>query len=324
MLLVKTDTLSSRFNMGRKPKWDEDSISSWIKQNAIGYTLKGIVNRIIGKGRNTRYLILKCPNPNHDEYQTQITNFLNGKRCPKCHKYDIEAVQNMVEGSLKVIDLYVLNNVKIAKIKCSHGHEYEKRVLDIRSGYFSCNTCNPKIWDKESIIFNLGKTHKDYEILSIDKTKWDYRVELKCEKGHIFKMSLKSLINGSKCSLCNGFKSKGETKIYNYLLDSEYDFESEFTFDDLKHKIKLRFDFAVFIGDDIKLIEFDGEQHFRPIQFGGMSIEKSEELFKDNVKRDEIKNKYCADNNIDILRIPYYEYDNIEIRIEEFLKERIL
>ena len=32
----------------------------------------------------------------------------------------------------------------------------------------------------------------------------------------------------------------------------------------------------------------------------------------DQQKRDEIKTKYCIDKNIPLIRIPYWEYDNIE------------
>ena len=55
------------------------------------------------------------------------------------------------------------------------------------------------------------------------------------------------------------------------------------------------------------VIEFDGIQHFEPVEhFGG------EKNFQITQKRDRDKNEYCKKNNINILRIPYWEFDNIE------------
>ncbi|WLV25849.1 hypothetical protein QR721_06510 [Aciduricibacillus chroicocephali] len=61
------------------------------------------------------------------------------------------------------------------------------------------------------------------------------------------------------------------------------------------------------------LIEFDGEQHFKPVHhFGG------EENYQLTQKRDEIKNKYCQDNNLELIRIPYYETE-VELFLDKFL-----
>ena len=59
------------------------------------------------------------------------------------------------------------------------------------------------------------------------------------------------------------------------------------------------------------IIEFDGEQHFKP-KFG-------EKEFYEIVYHDAIKNSYCEDNNINLLRIPFW---NIEF-IEEIVKNKI-
>lgn len=71
----------------------------------------------------------------------------------------------------------------------------------------------------------------------------------------------------------------------------------------------MRFDFAI-IDDEknlIKLIEYDGEQHFKPIeQFGG------QEAFEELKQRDKIKNNYCREHNINLLRISK-DYRNLKI-----------
>jgi hypothetical protein len=55
------------------------------------------------------------------------------------------------------------------------------------------------------------------------------------------------------------------------------------------------------------LIEYQGEQHERPVDYFG-----GKEQFKKQKKYDELKKKYAENNNIDLLIIWYYDYNNIE------------
>jgi hypothetical protein len=59
-------------------------------------------------------------------------------------------------------------------------------------------------------------------------------------------------------------------------------------------------------------IEYDGEQHFEPLEFFG-GIKAFDEL----KKRDEIKTKFCRDNNIKLIRISYR--DSIKKYLEKIL-----
>ena len=62
------------------------------------------------------------------------------------------------------------------------------------------------------------------------------------------------------------------------------------------------------------VIEYDGQQHYISIEnWGGIN------KLNDNIRKDTIKNKYCEDNNIRILRIPYWDFENIEILIKNYL-----
>ena len=72
----------------------------------------------------------------------------------------------------------------------------------------------------------------------------------------------------------------------------------------------LPFDF--YIPDLNICIEYDGEQHFEPVDFGGKGKEYAEKRFKAQQKRDNIKTEYCKNNNIKLIRIPYWEFDNVE------------
>lgn len=59
-------------------------------------------------------------------------------------------------------------------------------------------------------------------------------------------------------------------------------------------------------------IEYQGEQHYRPIDYFG-----GKEKFEVQQKRDNIKRDYCKNNNINLLEIPYYK--NVEEELNNFL-----
>ena len=90
------------------------------------------------------------------------------------------------------------------------------------------------------------------------------------------------------------------------------------SFWNVKDKSLLRWDFIVNHNTSPVVIEFDGEQHFRPIRFGG-SKEQAEQRHDNVKKRDKIKDEHCLANNIPILRISYLDIDNIETLVKEFL-----
>lgn len=130
-----------------------------------------------------------------------------------------------------------------------------------------------------------------------------------------------SLKNGHTQS-CGCIKNSiGEKNIENLLQMYNFKYKKEYTFQDLKDKNLLRYDFAIFneLNEFFYLIEFDGIQHFKPVTFGGITKEKAEENFIQTIERDKIKNNYAKMNNISLIRIPYWERDDLDI--EDLLLE---
>lgn len=62
------------------------------------------------------------------------------------------------------------------------------------------------------------------------------------------------------------------------------------------------------------MIEYDGEFHFKSIKYFG-----GETALIETKLRDEIKNKYCIDNKIMLMRIPFYDFESIEKIVFSFL-----
>lgn len=108
---------------------------------------------------------------------------------------------------------------------------------------------------------------------------------------------------GSYKEGCMCRKSKGETEIKHWLDDHGIQHREQYGFDDLKYKDKLLFDFAIIEGKEVRmLIEYDGIQHYKPRGW-------AKENFKEQNARDRMKDEYCKQNSIPLVRIPYTEKD---------------
>ena len=116
----------------------------------------------------------------------------------------------------------------------------------------------------------------------------------------------------------NDKDSIGERLVNSFVSGLGYIVEKEKTFPDLVYKGKLRFDTCVDVDGQMILIEFDGPQHFEPIDFFG-----GEEGLKETKIRDQIKNEYCKKNNIPLLRISYKDIKKMDEMIIDFIQESI-
>lgn len=135
-----------------------------------------------------------------------------------------------------------------------------------------------------------------------------------CDCGNICFVDSHSLQKGNTQS-CGCLKSKGELKIISCLQKLNIYFEYQKTFNDCKKENLLPFDF--FLPAYKTIIEYDGEQHFKPINFLG-----GQQRFEQQQQNDQIKNDWCLQHNINLIRIPYTDYAKItEQYIQNLLKE---
>ena len=96
----------------------------------------------------------------------------------------------------------------------------------------------------------------------------------------------------------------------SYLLNRNITYVYGKKFEDCCDKRPLPFDF--FLPDYNTLIEFDGDQHYRPA-FGM-------ESFLSTKKHDKIKNEFAILNGYSIVRIPHTEQGNIETILDKYLQ----
>lgn len=120
---------------------------------------------------------------------------------------------------------------------------------------------------------------------------------------------------------CGCLRSTNEIKIANMLDVLSINYIKQQTFEKLKSATNypLYFDFGIYNNNTlIYLIEYDGELHFNSNNRGW----NTEENFEQQRQRDLIKNKYCFDNNIPLIRIPYdvkYDLNDLKLETTRFL-----
>lgn len=126
-----------------------------------------------------------------------------------------------------------------------------------------------------------------------------------------------SLKDGNKYK-CSNFcgQSSGEYLISSILNNLNIKYIQEYGITNCINpdtNYQLRFDF--YLPDHNCCIEYDGEQHFKEWGLG-----KNKDSLEKRKKRDNIKNQYCKDNNIYLIRIPYTDYNIIT---KEYILERL-
>ena len=258
--------------------------------------------------------------PKHGIFKQSPLNHLIGG-CKECGKEKMRLNQfEFIERSKKIhknkydysLVEYKLSRMKI-KIICPNHGIFEQTVNSHLSGQgcIKCYKENQKMNINE-FLRRAKKIHGDKYDYSLVEYKNNYtRVEIICPIHGIFKQSPDShLRNETNCPTCKS-KSKSEMKIYNYLKLNDIVFETQKTFDDCKFKNKLRFDF--YIPEHNTCIEYDGEQHNISIKYWG-----GENGFKYRKNNDKIKDEYCKNNNIRLIRINNKKIEEIEKILNNF------
>lgn len=148
----------------------------------------------------------------------------------------------------------------------------------------------------------ISLVNPDVKIIS-EYSGLEHDITVLCKKcGRIWTLNANSLKNnGTRCKKCS-YTYKGEDEIINILDNLQCTYIHQYKFENCKDKRCLPFDF--YLPDYNLCIEFDGKQHYEP-KFGEDNFEKTK-------RHDEIKNKYCESNGIELLRIPYWDMNNIE------------
>ena len=275
----------------------------------IKYYLSQYGYTLVSKEYNYKSkLKMICPDGHHVEINWN--NFKYGKRCKECvnkkKRLTTKEVYNrMKKEGHELLSEYKTNRTEL-KIKCPDGHIYY-RTYNYFINNMRCPVCKEKeIEDKKYKKYEWVKNtinKEGYELLTDTYINNKQTLKIKCNKGHIYETNFDNFQQGCRCNICNS--SKGNKKIKDILDKFNIYNKPEYKFKDCKFKKRLPFDF--YLPDYNLIVEFDGIQHYEIVEhFGGY------DGFITRKIKDTIKNIYCQENDIDLLRIPYWEFDNIE------------
>lgn len=199
--------------------------------------------------------------------------------------------------------------------QCDCGNTCVVRSDNLRNGHtFSCGCLAAENRRQAGLERKLPLEGKRFGKLLVQKDsgKRDSRGgviwKCLCDCGNITFVSTSNLTREKEATIsCGCAKSKGEEKIISLLLEMQIPFITQKRFDSCifpETNKQLVFDF--YLPEQNLLIEYDGEQHFHEIRNDRYD-------FQGLQKRDTFKNNWCIENNIKLVRIPYYDFDKLTI-----------
>lgn len=256
-------------------------------------------------------------------YLVSPANFIRGYRCPYCSKRPIKNKENFnkfLKDNKRTIELIgdyktIHEKTEFKCLKCNH--IFLATPNNVRNGTNCPNCVKNKKLNLDIIKERVKNLDSNYEIIDKNyingKTKLNFFHKI-C--GESFLMSWTNFNQGYRCPHCSSiYNSKGVKIIKNFLNNHNIKFIQEFKIDGLINpdtNNSLRFDF--YLPEKNIYIEYDGEQHFKPT--GNFF---NEEKFKKIQYLDSIKNNYCKENNLTLIR-----YNFKQLKILNSLLENLL
>lgn len=277
----------------------------------------------------------------HGKFRQTANSHLNGNGCRQCACI-VRNEKNRYSKSA------VLKKFRIAHPNNDYDYKYMKLVnlsTDIVIKHKICGTkfkqtpashilgsgCLKCSYIKRGIKHRLTSDNFKKISMKVHNNRYDYRrskyadckskliiICKKCEQS--FKQTPDNHMRGKGCPNCK--ISKGELSIYDFLQSQDIKFVFQKRFNKCKNIKILPIDIFIksntvigkFRYDNSICIEPDGIQHTRPVKyFGGLK------RFIIQVKNDSIKNKYCREREITLIRIPHTVND-----VVEFLLDRLV
>lgn len=276
----------------------------------------------------------KCNLNIHDSESRKICDLTSGKQvninCKKCNSFAQWGIDNLGEDFLdkywdyekNMVDPWVINrgNNKL-KIWITCQKKDYHGSYDI--------TCNDFTSDKRCpyCINNHGKVHPldslgviypnvlKYWSNKNKKSPYEYspkssqEVWWKCPDG-THKDYQRSISSSNSCNFrCPDCQfSKGEEKISKVLINLAINYEPQKTFDKLLGLRNGLLSYDFYLSEYNLLIEYQGIQHEKYVK----GIHKNKNKFKQQLEHDRRKREYAENNNIKLLEIWYWDFDNIE------------
>ena len=262
--------------------------------------------------------------PEHGEFWQTPSAHLKGEGCNRCSKH-VYDTKTFIEKSKKIhgdkYDYskveYVNNTTKVCIICPEHGAFWimPSNFNNVSGGIRECPKCqahkknNAQRGDTENFIRKAKNIHGDkYDYSKVKYIDSATKVCIICPEHGAFYMSPNKHLMGETCPKCN--VSHMERDVMNLLTRNGITYTKEFS-PSWAHK--KRYDFC--IEDKKIIIECQGEQHYKPVDFANKGGEWAKKLFEKNQKRDTLKKRYAEENGYRLIYytdLPYSKFNEIK------------
>lgn len=266
---------------------------------------------------NTSYLTFKCGLCG-EIYKRPWYKMKECKRkvCNKCqrnisHKSQTKTFQEVTkifaEYGYKILDNKYIKNSTPIHCEDKDGYKYKISLQNLQKGrtprMFSWANNFEDCWFNLNNYININ--HLKNKVININSNR---KATFLCECGNEFITDVYRFVQGEKtrCSICTKKVSGLELKVMNFLEENNIKYEYQYCYADCKNKKIMPFDF--YLNDYNVCVEVDGDQHFHCAFTNDK--ERALKEFEKLKRNDKKKEQYCLDNNIRLIRIPFWEIKN--------------
>ena len=323
-------------------KHKRKSTEEFIEQSIKIHNNRYDYSKVEYKTKNDKVCII-CPE--HGEFWQIANNHLKGHGCPKCGiKITSNAKLKSTEEFIKsakllygeMFDYSKVNYINTKTPVCiichaldengkEHGEFWQtpQSHLSGRKGCLKCKSekiSNSKKSNTDDFIKKANKIHLDkYDYSKVNYTSAHSKVTIICPEHGEFEQTPNHHLNGQGCPICKS--SKGELLVKNILTKYKIPFKSEVTYttnEIVRNKKEFRIDFVITLNNHLYFIEYNGIQHYKPIEYFGGKCEFELQQKRDNYVRNFVLRH---SDKISLLELNYkLKEKTVEEKIIKFLK----
>lgn len=239
-----------------------------------------------------------------NEWFARAADVIRGHGCPKCSQKALTKTHEQyvselaaINPNIVVIDKYINSYTKIKHLCLKCGNEWIVKPNDLLQGNH-CPQCSTRRKSHEQYVAELAIKNPNIEVIG-QYVNANTNIMHHCTVcGYEWMLRPSHALNGLGCPSCQ--ETSGEQKIRQWLISNDIEYEYQKCFADCKNQRMLPFDF--YLPNYHCCIEYDGAQHFREVNLWG-----GQEYLLQRQYNDQIKNTYCQNNNISLIRIRYDE-----------------
>lgn len=237
------------------------------------------------------------------------------KKCQSSYIVNQDKMLDEINKRYNTLNIEVKNSHKYYTIECKQCKHIRQTYLRNIYKNLECG-CKTGVLRKRTPQEFINEVNKNscqgnYELVGEYKDQLE-KILVRHDCGFIFEVRPSDIIYGhSRCPRCRKKRSKYELFIENYLKNNNLKFQVE---KKLENSIQ-RFDFYLENEKHKIVIEYNGAQHYKEVEFFKNTLE-------DYQRRDEKKKTYCKEHNIDLYTIPYWLSDNeIKTLLDEIINK---